>query len=90
MTKMRTHILVPEPLIEAIDRLVGSRGRSAFFTEAAVRELARRRLVDAADSAAGALADRDIAGWETPEDAAQWVRALRREDADRLERILES
>lgn len=87
MTKMRTHILVPEPLIEAIDRLVGSRGRSAFFTEAAEREIARRRLIDAAEAAAGVLAHRDIAGWETPEAAADWVRALRRQDTDRLERI---
>lgn len=87
MTKMRTHILVPEPLIEAIDRLVGSRGRSAFFIKAAERELARRRLVEAAEKAAGVLADRDIPGWETPESAADWVRALRQDDTDRLERI---
>ena len=90
MTKMRTHILISEPLVEAIDRLVGRRGRSTFFAEAAERELARRILAETASEAAGALAEHDIPGWDTPEMAADWVRALRREDEKRLERLLEA
>ena len=31
----RTHIIVPKQLIGAIDEMVGSRGRSRFFVEAA-------------------------------------------------------
>ena len=87
MEKMRTHILIPKDLIEAVDVLVGPRGRSTFFAEAAKHELARRRLAETAADAAGALANIDVPGWETPEKAAEWVRALREEDNERLESI---
>ncbi len=87
METMRTHILIPKDLIEAIDKIVGSRGRSAFFAEAARHELERRRLIEAAARAAGSLADTDAPGWETPEQVSEWVRALRQEDDERLERM---
>lgn len=87
MEKTRTHIMIPTELIDAVDELVGPRGRSAFFAEAAERELSRRRLVEAASRAAGALADVDVPGWESPESASAWVRDLRRSDEERVERL---
>jgi hypothetical protein len=41
----RTHIILPQELIEEIDAVVGPRGRSAFMVEAARAELRRRRLL---------------------------------------------
>ena len=64
--------------LEAIDRLVGKTGRSAFIAEAAEQALRRRRLLEAFDQAAGSLAEAEISGWETSEAAEEWVRNLRR------------
>lgn len=77
-TKLRrAHVLLPEDLLEEIDSLVGTRCRSRFIAETVAAELHRRRLKAAVAEMAGALADVDIPGWETPDAAAAWVRALR-------------
>lgn len=73
----RVHVVMPEDLIEAVDALVGKRRRSQFIAETVAAELRRRRLRAAIAEMDGALADVDIPGWETPEAAAAWVRALR-------------
>ncbi|MBV8904904.1 MAG: hypothetical protein JOZ22_14830, partial [Acidobacteriia bacterium] len=38
----RTHVVLSEHLVKAIDTLVGARQRSSFLTEAAEKELMRR------------------------------------------------
>ena len=77
-TKLRrAHVLLPEDLLEEIDSLVGARRRSQFIAETIAAELHRRQLKAAIAEMAGALADVDIPGWETPDAAAAWVRALR-------------
>lgn len=78
----RTHVLLPEDLLQEIDSLVGARRRSRFIAETVAAELHRRRLKAAVAEMDGALADVDIPGWETPDAAAAWVRALR--DADEV------
>jgi hypothetical protein len=45
MGSHRTHIVLPQELIEEIDSLVGPRRRSAFLVETARAELRRRRLL---------------------------------------------
>ncbi|HEY7061676.1 MAG TPA: hypothetical protein VII06_09365 [Chloroflexota bacterium] len=77
---IRTHIVIPEELAASVDRLVGRRRRSAFFAEAAAEKLARLRLMEAAEQAAGSLAAVDVPGWETPEATSAWVRASRLAD----------
>ena len=47
----------------------------------------RQKLVKAAEKAGGSLEHVDIPGWETSESAAEWVRALRRFDDERLGRV---
>lgn len=79
---MRTHIVVPEKMIEEIDSFVGPRKRSEFFTAAAEEQLRRLRLVRAINKVAGSLKDVDIPGWETPESTVEWV-MRQREDWDR-------
>lgn len=73
----RVHVVMPESTVAAIDVIAGKRGRSQFITETVEAELRRRRLSAALAEMDGALADFDIPGWETPEAAAEWVRALR-------------
>jgi len=84
----RIHIVMPGDLVAAIDALVGQRRRSQFIAETISAELRRRRLDAALAEMDGALADFDIPGWETPEAAAAWVRALR--DGDEVPRTAES
>lgn len=71
----RTHVVLPESLVETIDELVGKRRRSAFLAEAAEREIRRRRLDDAIDRAAGSWKDADHP--ELRKGAAEWVRKMR-------------
>jgi hypothetical protein len=75
--KQRVHVIFPAALIDEIDALVGQRKRSQFIEEAAEEKLRQERLPVALSEMAGSLADVDIPGWETPESAAAWVRALR-------------
>ena len=76
---MRTHLILPDDLIEAVDRLVGKRRRSAFVTEALRERLRREQLLQALEESAGILKKEDYPHWATPEKAARWVRKIRRE-----------
>ena len=75
---VRTHVVLPEELVEEMNRVIGPRKRSRFISELVEQERRRRRRVEAFDRVAGSLADVDIPGWETSESASEWVRELRR------------
>ena len=45
----RTHVVLSEQLVKDIDQLGGGRQRSSFLTQAAERELMRRRQLKALD-----------------------------------------
>ena len=78
MARRRAHVLLPDDLVTEIDRLVGFRGRSAFLTELARREVQRLRFLE--------LLDRPGPGWnlaehpELKDGAAAWVRRIRQDD----------
>lgn len=83
MATLRTHISIPAQLAKDIDEIAGPRGRSAFLTELAEKEVKRRRLL--------AFLERDEPAWRDenhPDLAAmgtaEWVRALRNEPSVRL------
>lgn len=82
---MRVHIVIPEELISEVDELVGARRRSQFFEDAVREKLKHMKLLTAAESAAGSLADVDTPGWESSEAAAAWVDAVRRADNQRFD-----
>jgi Arc/MetJ-type ribon-helix-helix transcriptional regulator len=86
MGARRTHIVIPEPLVNEIDRLVGKRGRSEFFTQAAQKELRRLQQIRALENIAGAWKDKDHP--ELKGGAARWVKELRKESEQRLHRTL--
>lgn len=79
----RAHLVVPEDLLAEVDKLVGPRRRSEFFVDAAREKVQRERLRVLAHDLAGSLAEAKIPGWETPEAASAWVRALRRESDEK-------
>ncbi len=41
---MRTHVILPDDLVEGVDKLVGKRKRSRFVEEAVLEKLKRERL----------------------------------------------
>ena len=80
----RTHVVLSEQLVRDIDTLVGSRQRSNFLTEAAEKELMRRRQIAALKAAAGAWKDKDHP--ELKQGSAAWVKKLRQETERRFRR----
>lgn len=83
----RAHVILPVDLVADIDKLVGKRGRSAFLTEVASREIKIRRQREALRNAAGAWKDEDHP--ELAQGAAEWVRQLREVDMVRENERLE-
>lgn len=78
--RRRAHVVLPDELLREIDARVGQRKRSEFIQEAIEEKLRRQKMQTTLAEMAGSLAGVDIPGWETPEAAAEWVRALRRGD----------
>jgi Arc/MetJ family transcription regulator len=77
---MRMHIELDDDLVAQVDRLAGSRGRSAFVRSAiqtALRQANRRSHLEAA---AGSIPDHGHA-WD--DDPGGWVRQQRHADARR-------
>ena len=78
MATTRTHVVLPQELLQGIDALVGKRGRSAFLAEVAAKELKRRELI--------ALLSDPEPVWKTKDHpelkhgAAAWVSKMRKAD----------
>ena len=82
MSTRRTHIIIPEPIVSEIDRLVGKRGRSEFLAQAAEKELRRLQQISALERVAGTWKDKDHP--ELKAGAGRWVKELRKESEERL------
>ncbi len=80
----RTHVVLSERLVKAIDSLVGARQRSSFLMEAAEKELMRRRQIEALKVAAAVWEDKDHP--ELKQGSARWVRKMRRESERRIKK----
>ncbi|HEY4695306.1 MAG TPA: hypothetical protein VIH13_00250 [Candidatus Hydromicrobium sp.] len=85
-TKKRTHVVVPEELVEEIDRLSGKRKRSWFITQAVRKEIQRLNFIKAVKETAGTWNDEDHPEFKKGVD--RWVRSLRKEDEKRLKEIM--
>ena len=87
-TPTRAHVVLPEDLLEAVDRVAGKRKRSRFV-EAAIREkLSREALSAALRESAGAIDLSSYPEWQNPEGVSAWVRSGRKEDDARIARKL--
>jgi len=77
----RTHVILGDEVIEAIDKVVGQRGRSRFLEEAAREKLDRLELEQVIRDGAGSLEEKDYPHWRDQASINEWVRAQRRSEA---------
>jgi metal-responsive CopG/Arc/MetJ family transcriptional regulator len=77
----RTHVILSDEVIDAIDEKVGQRGRSRFLEEAAREKLERLELEAALRKGAGVLTAKDYPEWRDQRSINEWVRAQRRTEA---------
>jgi hypothetical protein len=81
----RTHVILPVDVVADIDKLVGKRGRSAFLTALAQREIKIRHQRDVLRETAGVWKSEDHP--ELAQGAAAWVRQMRALDDQRFEEL---
>ena len=74
----RTHVILSDEVVAAIDERVGERGRSRFLEQAAREKLERVELEAAIRQGAGILKEKDYPHWRETEDVKEWVRSSRR------------
>ncbi len=76
----RTHVVLDDDVIAAIDQLVGQRGRSRFLEQAAREKLERAQLDRALSSSAGTVTGEEYPEFMDQASINEWVRAQRRTD----------
>lgn len=74
----RTHVMLSEEVMAAIDKRVGERGRSRFLEEAAREKLERLELDQALASTAGIVTEKDYPEFRDQDSINEWVRSQRR------------
>jgi hypothetical protein len=74
----RTHVILSDDVIAAMDKRFGERGRSRFLEEAAREKLDRLELGEALVSAAGVLSEQDYPEFSDQSSINEWVRSQRR------------
>jgi hypothetical protein len=70
-----------DEVLEAIDEVVGKRGRSRFLEEAAVEKLEQLALFAALRDSAGIARGSAYSHWRDRDAAASWVRTTRRTES---------
>jgi hypothetical protein len=72
---VRTNLLLPEDVVEGLDRVAGPRGRSRYVAEAVRERIRRDERWAALRAAAGSWRDHPL--FPTSEAVVEWVRAGR-------------
>ncbi|MEX2552411.1 MAG: hypothetical protein WD627_05370 [Actinomycetota bacterium] len=74
----RTHVVVDDDVMEAIDSVVGQRGRSRFLEEAAREKLARMALEESLKATSGIVHAKRHGDWSDRQSTRNWVKGIRR------------
>lgn len=74
----RTHVVMSDEVLTAIDEVAGKRGRSRFLEEAAREKLERLALTESIEASAGIAGGAAYGHWRDRRSAAAWVRKTRR------------
>lgn len=82
--KVKTHIALPEDLLDEIKKEVGAKKRSDFLAEAAREKLKRLRLDKVLEKAAGLWTDERYPEFMTEEDVRSQIRAFRKRVGQRI------
>ena len=77
----RTHVILSDEVLVAIDEIAGERGRSQFLEQAAKEKLERLALADALEATAGIARGSSYAHWRDRRSTAAWVRKTRRSES---------
>lgn len=86
MRMSRTNVMLPDDLLDAIDRVAGARRRSAFLAEAAREKLGRIRFERAATRAFGSWTDAEHPDLVTGPDMDRYRQRLRTTTNRRIRR----
>jgi hypothetical protein len=79
----RAHVVMADDVLEAIDQLVGERGRSRFLEEAAREKLERLELEKALHATAGIARGEKYGHWQDRKTTAAWIRGQRESQTKR-------
>jgi metal-responsive CopG/Arc/MetJ family transcriptional regulator len=79
----RTHVVMADEVIQAIDALVGERRRSRFIEEAAREKLDRMQLEAALRATSGIASAARHPEWRDRRAASTWVRSVRQTETER-------
>ncbi len=82
----RTSIDLPEDLVQAVDKLAGEANRARFIEEAVRARVRVETMKKWLEDTEGMFTAEKYPHWATPENAYAWVRELRRQDNESLER----
>ena len=74
---VRTHVVLPEELVQALNKEVGKGKRNQFIEQAIREKLRRETVLSALRMTAGVLSAQEHPEWTTGEDVAAWVRESR-------------
>lgn len=77
----RTHVIMSDEVLAAIDEIVGKRGRSRFLEQAASEKLERLALEEAIGATAGVARGKGYLHWRDRDATAAWVRKTRRTES---------
>lgn len=77
----RTHVVMSEDVLNAIDEVAGKRGRSHFLEEAAREKLERLALAESLEASAGIARGRTYSHWRNSRSTSAWVRKTRRTES---------
>jgi hypothetical protein len=77
----RTHVVMSDEVLKAIDEVAGKRGRSRFLEEAAAEKLERLALLDSLKTTAGIARGGAYRHWRDRRTAGEWVRKTRRTES---------
>lgn len=77
----RTHVVMSDEVLKAIDEVVGKRGRSRFLEEAAKEKLERLALAESLEATAGLTRGSSYRHWRNRRSAGAWVRKTRRTES---------
>lgn len=78
----RTHVVVSDEVMQAIDARVGQRGRSRFIEEAAREKLDRLALEESLKETSGLLGKSPRPEWADRRATRDWVRATRSSESE--------
>jgi hypothetical protein len=77
----RTHVVMSDEVLKAVDDVAGKRGRSRFLEEAAKEKLDRLELAEALEATAGIARGHAYGHWRDRSAATAWVRKTRRTES---------